>query len=145
MGILGQLWDMTSQTSAQILGQSCLKSTLSLINGNCVYYTLYHLFISLAAAAQIWKLPRLFCNSWPCLTLLSMRTARAPQIKSELYLLADVDIAKYRESLLGLYQVWWILFLKLLTTSVSTCLKHSRNLATLYPVCCPVPSDLTFV
>ena len=37
MGILGQLWDMTSQISAQILGQSSLKSMLSLINGNCVY------------------------------------------------------------------------------------------------------------
>ena len=37
MGTLGQLWDMTSQISAQILGQSSLKSTLSLINGNCVY------------------------------------------------------------------------------------------------------------
>ena len=40
MGILGQLWDMTSQISAQILGQSSLKSTLSLINGNCVYLAL---------------------------------------------------------------------------------------------------------
>ena len=37
MGTLGQLWDMTSQISVQILGQSSLKSTLSLINGNCVY------------------------------------------------------------------------------------------------------------
>ena len=34
----------------------------------------------------------------------------------------------YRDSLKGLYVVWGILFLLLLTSSASTCLQHSRNL-----------------
>ena len=32
-----EFWDMTIQNSGKNLGQTSLKSTLSLINGNCVY------------------------------------------------------------------------------------------------------------
>ena len=32
-----EFWDMTIQNSGTNLGQTSLKSTLSLINGNCVY------------------------------------------------------------------------------------------------------------
>ena len=39
---------------------------------------------------------------------------------------------KYRAPLIGGPQVWWILFLLLLTTSASTCLQHSRNLGPAY-------------
>ena len=38
----------------------------------------------------------------------------------------------YRARLIGGPQVWWILFLLLLTTSASTCLQHSRNLGPAY-------------
>ena len=38
----------------------------------------------------------------------------------------------YRAPLIGGPQVWWILFLLLLTTSASTCLQHSRNLGPAY-------------
>ena len=41
-------------------------------------------------------------------------------------------VALYRARLIGGPQVWWILFLLLLTTSASTCLQHSRNLGPAY-------------
>ena len=44
----------------------------------------------------------------------------------------------YKEYLKGHSQVWWILFLLLLTSSASTCLQHSRNLGLAlmrFPVC----------